>query len=183
MLSGRNELIAIGALVVYIAFIPCPYAMKDFFTTSFGKAVALGVFVYAFKYVSEIIAILLLVNFLRSGGVREYLEETTGMSPSTTITDYKCPDEFMYDAGKKMCMKGTESKAPECTDSTMTWNPMEGKCVAKPQESSGGPPGGTTPGAMAAQTAMANALPSTVPPVTEPFTPYSGKGKQDFASL
>jgi len=185
MLTGRNEWIAIGALILYIAFVPCPQPMKEFFSSPIGKVLALSAVIYAWKFVSCPVAVLLLVAFLRSGAVREYLESETGMT-SPTMTDYKCPDEFIYDVSKKMCMKGTETRMPECTDSTMTWNPIDGKCMAKPVStpppttSSGGPPGGTTPGAMAAKNEMANTMPP--PPVSESFTPYGGKEK-DFAPL
>lgn len=187
MLTGRNEWIAIGILILYIAFVPCPYAMKEFFATPIGKAVALGVVIYAWKYVSAPIAILLLVAFLRSGAVREFMDET-GVSSDN---NYKCPDGFMYSAEKKMCTKGDETKEPECTESTMMWSAADGKCIAKPAEpttttpaggSSGGPVGGTTPGAMAAKNELANTMPPT-PPVTESFTPYGGKAKQEFAPL
>jgi hypothetical protein len=181
MLTGRNEWIAIGILILYIAFVPCPYAMKEFFGTPIGKAVALGVVIYAWKYVSAPVAILLLVAFLRSGSMREYLDET-GVSSDN---NYKCPDGFMYSTEKKMFAKGEETKEPECTDSTMKWSAADGMCVAKPVEpttTAGGPAGGTTPGAMAAKNEIANSMPPT-PPVTESFTPYGGKDKQEFAPL
>ena len=188
MLTGRNEWIAIGALIVYIAFVPCPYSMKEFFSSPIGKVIALSAVIYAWKFVSMPVAVLLLVAFLRSGAVREYLEEETGVT-APSDTDYKCPDEFIYDTAKKMCMKGTEVRMPECTDSTMTWNPMDGKCAAKPEStpspstsSSAGPPGGTTPGAMAAKNAMANTIPTVSLPVSEAFSPYAGKDKE-FAPL
>ena len=181
MLTGRNEWIAIGILILYIALVPCPYAMKEFLATPVGKAVALGVVIYAWKYVSAPVAILLLVAFLRSGSLREYLDET-GVSPDN---NYKCADGFAYSTEKKTCTKGDETKEPECTDSTMMWSAAEGKCVAKPAEqpkaTSGGPEGGSTPGAMAAKNELANSMPPT-PPVTESFTPYGGKEK-DFAPL
>lgn len=182
MLTGRNEWIAIGVLILYIAFVPCPYAMKEFFGTPIGKAIALGVVVYAWKYVSAPVAILLLVSFLRSGAIREYMDET-GVSSDN---NYKCPDGFMYSTEKKMCAKGEETREPECTDSTMMWNSGEGKCVprTKTEEptTAGGPVGGTTPGAMAAKNEIANSMPPP-PPVTESFTPYGGKAKQEFAPL
>jgi hypothetical protein len=49
MLSGRNEWIAIGALILYIAFVPCPYAMKEFFATPIGKVLALSFGIYGWK--------------------------------------------------------------------------------------------------------------------------------------
>jgi hypothetical protein len=170
--------------------------MKQFFASPIGKAVALGVVIYAWKYVSCPVAILLLVAFLRSGAIREYLEADTGLTPpeaptsATAANDYSCPSEYTYVAEKMMCMKGNESKNPDCNDASMTWDSMVGKCVSKPTTgsepsvttSSGGPPGGTTPGAMAAKNEMANAT-STPPSTTESFTPYGGKAKQEFAPL
>ena len=191
MLSGRNEWIAIAILIAYIAFVPCPYAMKEFFGTPVGKIVGLGAVVYAWKFVSMPVSILLLVAFLRSGAIREYLDET-GLTPgsvptsSTAANDYKCPDEFTYVAEKMMCMKGNESKPPECTDSSMMWDSTVGKCISKspsnpePSSGAGGPAGGSTPGAMAAKNEIANTMPP--PTVSEPFTPYGGKEK-DFAPL
>jgi hypothetical protein len=187
MLTGRNEWIAIAALILYIAFVPCPYEMKQFFASPIGKVVALAAVVYAWKYVSSPVAILLLVAFLRSGSMREYLEGETGMTPPpATSTDYKCPDEFIYAADKKMCTKGTEVRAPECNDSSMMWDSSKGSCVPKtptppPSTSSGGPPGGTTPGAMAAKNELANSMPP-VPPISESFESYAGKDK-NFASV
>ncbi len=192
MLTGRNEWIAIGALILWIAFVPCPYAMKEFFASPIGKVVALGAVIYTWKYVSSPVAILLLVAFLRSGSIREFLDES-GLTPPSVPTatnaanEYKCPDEFTYVADKKMCMKGNESKAPECMDSSMMWDSTVAKCISKtptnpePTTSAGGPAGGTTPGAMAANNEIANAM-SVTPPTTESFTPYGGKEK-DFAPL
>ena len=181
MLTGRNEWIAIGILIAFLAFVPTPAVLKDFLSSPVGKLVALGTIVYAWKYVSCPVAILLLVVFLRSGAVREYLDET-GVSPSN---NYKCADGFAYSSDKKTCTKGDETKEPECTETTMKWSAAEGKCVAKPAEQpktgAGGPEGGSTPGAMAAKNELANSMPPT-PPVTESFTPYGGKDK-DFAPL
>jgi uncharacterized membrane protein len=92
LLSGRNEWIAVAALIAYVSLVPCPYAMKEFFSSVLGKIVALGAVVYAWKYISQLVAVLLLVAFLRSGAIREFLDES-GMAPPTE-TDYKCPDEL-----------------------------------------------------------------------------------------
>ena len=183
MLTGRNEWIAIGILIAFLAFVPTPYVLKDFLSSSVGKLVALGGIVYAWKYVSCPVAILLLIVFLRSGSLREYLDET-GVSSSN---NYKCADGFAYSSDKKMCTKGDETKEPECTESTMKWSAADGKCVSKPAEpkaSHGGPEGGSTPGAMAAKNELANTMASTsvAPPTTESFTPYGGK-ENDFAPL
>jgi hypothetical protein len=185
LLSGRNEWIAITVLIAYISLGPCPYAMKEFFSSTLGKIVALGAVVYTWKYVSQIVSVLLLVSFLRSGAIREFLDES-GMSAPPS--EYKCPDEYMYAVDKKMCMKGTDMRPPECNDKNTIWDSSKGVCVPKnppsttpPPTSSGGPPGGTTPGAMAANNELANTMPP-VPPVTESFESYGGKAK-NFASV
>lgn len=191
MLTGRNEWVAIAVLIVYIAFIPCPGFMTVFFSSSIGKMVALGVIVYVLKYVSIPVAILMLVAVDRKGALREYLEEETGMSPTTAATaavstnDYTCPSEYTYDATEMMCKKGNETKNPTCNNPSMTWDSMVGKCVSKPTTDAGGPPGGTTPGQMQANNDMMNAAASTstLPPTTEPFVPYGGKKNDNFASL
>lgn len=180
LLSGRNEWIAVAALIAWVSLVPCPYAMKEFFSSVLGKIVALGAVVYAWKYISQLVAVLLLVAFLRSGAIREFLDES-GMSTPPTASDYKCPDEFVYVSDKKMCTKGTETRAPDCNDSSMMWDSSKGVCIPKsptppPSSSSGGPPGGTTPGAMAAKNEMANTMPP-VPPISESFESYGGKDK------
>ncbi len=181
MLSGRNEWLAIAVLIAYVSLVPCPYAMKEFFSSTLGKIVALSAVVYTWKYVSHLVAILVLVAFLRSGAIREFLDES-GMSQPTPQPDYKCPDGFTYQTDKMMCMKGTELRAPECNDKSMMWDSTKGVCMSRtpppppPSTSSGGPPGGTTPGAMAANNELANSMPP-VPPVTEPFQSYGGKDK------
>ena len=196
MLSSRNEWIAIAALLVWIAFVPCPPAMKEFYATPVGKLVAFGAVVYAWKYVSQIVSVLLLVAILRSGSIREFLDEaglTPPSAPTAGSAEYKCPDEFIYVAEKKTCMKGNESKSPECNDKSMMWDSEKGACISKTPStpppaaptSSGGPSGGTTPGAMAAQNEMANAMATTsvAGPTVESFTPYGGKTTQEFAPL
>jgi len=186
MLSGRNEWIAVAALIAYVSLVPCPYAMKEFFSSTLGKMVALGAVVYAWKYVSQSVAVLLLVAFLRSGAIREFLDES-GMAAPSAASEYKCPDEYTYTTDKKMCTKGTEVRAPECNDKSMMWDSSKGACVPKtpptppPSSSSGGPPGGTTPGAMAAKNELANTMPP-VPPISESFESYAGKDK-NFASV
>lgn len=186
MLTGRNEWIAIGALILWIAFMPCPYQMKQFFASPVGKVIALGTVVYVWKYVSCPVAVLLLVAFLRSGAIREYFEGETASTATISASNYSCPSEYTYDADKKMCAKGNETKEPTCGDPSMTWDMTVASCVTKPTTggsaatSAGGPAGGTSPGAAQAMNDMQNA--STSGKVgTEGFTPYGGKPKQEFA--
>lgn len=192
MLSARNEWIVIGVLLVVIAFVPCPVALKEFYGTPIGKAAVVGAVVYAWKYVSQLVAVLLILMVLRGSSIREFLDEagmTPPSAPSPGAGEFKCPDEFLYIAEKKMCMKGNESKAPECEDKSTMWDSEVGACISKnppsTTTSAGGPVGGTTPGAAAAQNEVANAMASTSvpPPTVESFTPYGGKATGDFAPV
>lgn len=187
MLSSRNEWIAIGVLLVWIAFVPCPPAMKEFYATPLGKLVAFGAVVYAWKFLSPIVAVLLLVAILRSGSIREFLDET-GVAP----TNFKCEDTFVYVADKKMCAKGNEMKAPVCNDASMMWDSEKGECVPKaapppatpPPATSGGaggPEGGTSPGAAAAMNEMANAKAEMTTPGVEGFVGYQDKKGEKYA--
>lgn len=169
MLSGRNEWIAIGVLILWIAFVPCPYVMKEFFASPVGKVVALSAIIYAWKYVSCPVAILLLVAFLRSGAIREYADDPS-MKPAEPVCH--CEPGFEMDPATKQCKKGTEMKPAQCCGALQEWDGS--KCVDKapPAMPAGGPEGGST-GSAAALAAM-NATPAA-PTVTEGFTPYGGK--------
>lgn len=191
-LTGRNEWIVIGALILWIAFVPCPYQMKQFFASPIGKVLALGGVIYVWKFVSMPVAVLLLVAFLRSGAIREYLEGETGMVPPTaalSVNNYSCPSEYTYSPEKMMCAKGNETKNPTCNDPSMIWESTIGKCVTKPTTSGGGPAGGSTAGSMQALTDMANTSAamnpsSSMPPSVEGFVPYGGGKKTEvFAGI
>jgi len=177
MLSTRNEWIAIAALILWIAFVPCPYAMKQFFASPIGKVLALGAVIYVWKFVSVPVAVLLLVAFLRSGAIREFADDPSMQPAMATDGEFKCPDEFMFDTASKQCKKDTEMKMPECSDPAKTWSVERGVCVDKsapasppPSSGAGGPPEGST-GSAAAMAAM-EAPPATS--TTEKFTPYGG---------
>lgn len=180
MLTGQKEWIAIAALILFIAFVPTPYPLRQLLGSPVGKALALAAVVYAWKFVSCPVAILLLVVALRSGAMREYLEPTTGVTPpSSESNNFKCPSEFVYNAGTKMCTKGTENKPPECNDASMMWDASAGKCITKPTSTATSVTD-TAPGAMAALNEMKNATTTGATP-TEHFTPYADKKDEKFA--
>ena len=178
MLSGRNEWIAIALLIAYIAFIPCPGFMTAFFSSSIGKMVALGVVVYVLKYVSVPVGVLMFIALDRKGAIREFADDPSMIPMTATDSEFKCPDEFLFDTSSKQCKKGSEMKMPECSDPAKTWSTERGVCISKsdpmptPPASSGagGPAGGST-GSAAAMAAMDAEMPSTT---TENFTPYGG---------
>jgi hypothetical protein len=176
MLTGRNEWLVIGALILWIAFVPCPYAMKQFFASPVGKVAALGAVVYSWKYVSEPVAVLLLVAFLRSGAVREFADDPS-MQPATS--NCHCESGFDMDPATKQCKKGTETKPAQCCGMDQEWDGSKCKDLTPPPTTApaGGPEGGST-GSAAAMASLS--APPDMPPVTEGFSAYGGKDK-DFA--
>ena len=82
MLSSRNELILVGALIFYLAFVPRLQMVRELLATSVGKAAALAAIVYVYKYVSCSAALLLVIAYLRCGcNSREMME-----NPSTVTS-------------------------------------------------------------------------------------------------
>lgn len=165
-LSQRNEWIAVGALILYIAFVPTIPAVRDFLGSALGKVAGLAAIVYVWKYVSEPVAILLVVVLLRAGAIREFADDAS-MKPDVT---QHCEMGWELTKDKK-CKKGTETKSPiECT-SSQEWDGI-GKCVDKAapkSEGAPGPDGGTT--GAAAATAALSASPSPPGMTVESFTP------------
>ena len=173
MLSGRNEWLAIGALALYIAFVPTPSVLKDFLSSPVGKLIAVGTIVYVWKYVSGPGAALLLIVFLRSGAVREYADDPS-MKPAGSTPSCHCEAGYEMDPATKQCKKGTEMKPAQCCGVHQEWDgtTCKDKMPAGATMPAGGPEGGST-GSAAALAAL-NATPAA-PTVTEGFTPYGGK--------
>ena len=81
-ITQSQELIVAAALIGYIAFMPGFQVVRDLLSTSVGKAIGLSVIVYVWKYVSEIVALLLVINFVRCSGMS--MREGLGMCPPGT---------------------------------------------------------------------------------------------------
>lgn len=64
-LSRNTEWGIIAVLVAYLAFTPGFQVVRDILATPLGKAAALLGIVYVWKYVSAVIALLLLVGYMR----------------------------------------------------------------------------------------------------------------------
>ena len=115
MLSGRNEMIAVGVLILYLAFVPGLQVIRDLLSTSVGKAAALAGIVYVHKKVSCSVALLLVVAYLRCimNSWEGFTTPTSVVQPTCT-----CPDGYAYDAVSKEC-KPTSSMSgsvpPEAT--------------------------------------------------------------------
>ena len=91
MLSSRNEWIVLGALIVYLAFIPSLQMVREILATPVGKAAALAGIVYVHKYISCPVALLLVIGYMRcAGSVREMLENPPTI-PTTSQTTTSSP--------------------------------------------------------------------------------------------
>lgn len=137
-LVGTSELIVSGVLILYIAFTPGFPMVRQFLSTGVGKAVALAVFVGVWKYVSHLVALLLLVNYIRCSGMREGLEnpkstDTGSSMPPNTF----CPENHDFENGAcknkntgaavpaSVCMPGQSWDGTKCVGaSTATELPV-----------------------------------------------------------
>jgi hypothetical protein len=120
-LSATTEWIVIGVLILYIAFTPGIPMVRQFLSTQVGKAVGLAAVVYVWKYVSEPVALLLTVNFVRCAGMREYLDMPESHCPSGyTLQNGTCKSEGKPDKPATVCGDAAKPK----------WDPVAEKCVA-----------------------------------------------------
>lgn len=142
-LTGTQEWIVIGVLVLYIAFTPGFPVVRQFLSTGIGKAVALGLVVYVWKYVSQPVSILLAINFVRCAGMREGVDET--LAENALIPN--CPTGFTLNKNTNMCEKpgSTPRSGTVCMPPNTKWNADTGKCGPAEGFTNGGETGSTGP--------------------------------------
>jgi hypothetical protein len=145
MLSSRNELILVGVLIFYLAFIPSLQMVRDILATSVGKAVALAAIVYVYKYVSCSAALLLVIAYVRCSKTSREMFTTPTTTVQPTVT---CPDGYAYDSVSKECKPSSS---------------MSGSIPPSPPESGQGAPVTTPP-----PNASMSTAPMTTPTVTMP---------------
>ena len=154
MLSARNEMIVVGLLIVYLAFIPGLAVIRQILSNPVGKALALAGIIYVYQKVSCSVALLLLVGYMRCSGSREgFTTPTTTVQPVIT-----CPDGYAYDSVSKEC-KPTSSMSGSVPPPESTPSSSMGASVSTP------PP----------NTAVSTA-PMTTPMPTMPPVPPSAMG-------
>lgn len=185
-LSQKTEWIVVAILIAYLAFTPGFQIVKDILATPVGKAVALAGIVYVWKYVSAIIALLLLIGYMRcaKNNIWEMFsgaEQTCICEGSDFIWDpavKKCKDKTGQEGGIKSCTctngYSWDTNSKECKVSSGTQPPVPptGPVSAMPATSSSVAPAVssgpvtssapmTTPGAT--QSMVTSTLPS-IPP-------------------
>jgi len=116
MLSARNEMIAVGVLIAYLAFVPSLPVVRDLLATPVGKALALAGIVYVYKFVSCSLALLLVVWYVKGNSWEGFTTPTATVAPTCT-----CPDGYAYDSVTKECKASSSmsgSVPPESTPSS-----------------------------------------------------------------
>lgn len=118
MLSSRNELILVGVLIFYIAFVPSLQMVRDILATPVGKVAALAGIVYVYKYISCSAALLLVIAYIRCARSSREMFTTPTTTVQPTVT---CPDGYAYDSVTKECktsssMSGSVPPSPPESD-------------------------------------------------------------------
>lgn len=111
-LTRTTEWVIVGLLIVYIAAAPGFAVVRDMLASPLGKVVALGGIVYVWKSVSQIIAVLLVVLYLKCS--RMNIWEGFSGAEDTCI----CEGEgYTWDAATKKCRNkdGKEGAVKSCT--------------------------------------------------------------------
>jgi hypothetical protein len=121
-ISQKTEWALVAVLIAYIAFTPGFQVVREVLSTGIGKAVGLAVIVGAWKYLSPLVALLLLVNFVRCASMREYLENgsggstgaaSTGSTGTTLPPNTYCPENHSFDNGQ--CKNKTTGQSVPAT--------------------------------------------------------------------
>ena len=181
-LTRNTEWAIIAALIAYLAFTPGLQALKDLLASPVAKAAALAAIVYVWKYISPVIALLLIIGFLRctTGAVWEMFSgaETTctceNSSATWDATSKTCKDATGGDAGAvKSCVcangyawDGGEKGTKQCVPTSGTQPPVPPPATNPAAEALAA---GTTLGA-SAPAAPGPAAPSPVPMTTPSAT-------------
>lgn len=143
-LSRNTELGIVAVLIAYLAFTPGFQLIRDILSNPIGKALALAGIVYVWKFVSAIVAVLLLVGYVRcasKGNVWEGLA-----MPPVTCT---CGPGFKYNDQLKTCVNDAgdikdpaactcpagyayDTDSKECKEVSQTTEPVSPTELPKP---------------------------------------------------
>lgn len=129
-ISQQTEWALVAVLVLYIAFTPGFPVVRQFLSTGVGKAIGLAVIVAAWKYLSPLVALLLLVNFVRCASMREYADDAS-MKPAEPSPPSPCPENSELKDGQ--CRNKT-------TGQSTPVSPMPSPSAAAPPPATAPPP-------------------------------------------
>lgn len=171
--TQTQEWILVAALIAYIAFTPGFQVVRSFLSTAVGKALGLAAIVYVWKCVSPVVALLLVVSFVRcSGGV---MREGLGTCPPGTTPKSDMPGKCSKMVG------GVEQLVDEVPATTPPQAPMPPMPPSTPTPPAT-PPMTSSPVPATTQPLTVPA-PPTPPPVTESFSPNMKEDKAGGCSF
>ena len=131
MLSSRNEMFVVGALIAYLAFGPHIQVVRDLLAHPVGKVAALAGIIYVHKKVSCSVALLLVVIYLRCchSTWEQFTTPTTTVAPTVT-----CPDGYALDSVTNSCKPASAAAAsiPPSTAASVTTPPPNSKISTAP---------------------------------------------------
>lgn len=113
-LARNTEWTVVGLLIAYIAFAPGFPMVRDMLASPIGKAVALAGIVYVWKTINPLIAVLLVVLYLKCTRMTMNVWEGFSGAEDTCM----CAGEgYTWDAAAKKCKnaEGKEGEVKSCT--------------------------------------------------------------------
>jgi hypothetical protein len=179
-LSRKTEWMIVAVLIAYIAFAPGFAMVRDMLSSPVGKAVALAGIAYVWKTVSPLIAVLLVVLYLKC--TRMSVWEGFSGAEDTCL----CAGEgYTWDAGTKKCTNkdGKEGEVKSCTCiSGYSWDGgPKGTKQCVPTSSTQPPLPPTPPPALEAVTSVPSAAPAvSTGPVTSTAPMTTPSAVQDM---
>ena len=168
-LSRNTEYAIVAAIIAYVAFFPRIPAVTKFVSNPVGKAMYLAGVVYVWKCVSALVALLLVVAYVRCTSGSGMIWE--GMSNPAKCT---CPSDFIYNPATGLCKKadGSETAAPTtcACEPGFSYDVMAKECKQNSVMSSPLPPAPPESMETTSTAAPANAPPPPGPTSTAPVT-------------
>lgn len=167
-LSQKTEWGIIAVLIAYLAFTPCLPMISNGLSTPLGKAAALVAIVYIWKYVSQIIAILFILNYVRCA--KSNIWEMFSGAEQTCVCE---ASDHMWDPAVKKCKSadGKEGKVKYCTCMNgYSWDGSNGKneCIPSTDNQPPVPPSAIPANSSTTAPAVSTGPVTSTAPMTTP---------------
>jgi hypothetical protein len=167
-MKSRQEWIVIAALIAYLAFTPGFQMVRDILAHPIGRAAALVGIVYVWKRVSAIVAVLLVIGYMRCAKTSMWEGFET---PTVTCT---CETGFTYNPATNQCAneKGQVKDPVACTcPSGYAYDSIKKECVQASQMSEPTPPPMPMPATSTEAPAVSTGPVTSTAPMTTPTAP------------
>lgn len=134
-ISQKNEWILLGVLILALATSAGGPTLRGLLNTTLGKIVGLVTIVYVWKKVSAVVALLLIIMYVRYAGVFEGMENK--YKKEKFENQCTCDTGFKWNSSAKICEsedpKNYSTKKPSsctCEEGKM-WDGSKAECVDK----------------------------------------------------